>query len=261
MRVEVDINIIVATRLYTFDEIPHFFHYRGPGTILDGPELMTEMFVNDIRHGIGGTEVRAAFFKGVVEERGLTADQARVQAPICEAHQETRVPITVHTSAAHQTGRLALDFYERLGVYLTKVVVGHAGDSNDLDYLKWIMDQGTTIGCDRLDLDMFNPTADRVRTIARRAALTGSCSATTRPATAGSTAKATRPPCCPGGTTPASSMTCCPRCANTASTRPRSRRCWSTTPPATSPEARSEPNGSYRDSPHAQPLPASGCSG
>jgi hypothetical protein len=32
-------------------------------------------------------------------------------------------------------------------------------------------------------------------------------------------------------------------------------------PPATSPEARSEPNGSYRDSPHAQPLPASGCSG
>ncbi len=38
---QVDINIIVATGLYTFDEIPHFFHYRGPGTILDGPELMT----------------------------------------------------------------------------------------------------------------------------------------------------------------------------------------------------------------------------
>jgi lactate 2-monooxygenase len=33
------------------------------------------------------------------------------------------------------------------------------------------------------------------------------------------------------------------------------------TPPATSPEARSEPNGSNGDSPHAQPLSASGCSG
>jgi len=32
-------------------------------------------------------------------------------------------------------------------------------------------------------------------------------------------------------------------------------------PPVTSPEARSEPNGSYRDFPRAQPLPASGCSG
>lgn len=42
------------------------------------------MFVNDIRHGIGGTVVRAAFLKGVVEERCLTADRARVQAAICE---------------------------------------------------------------------------------------------------------------------------------------------------------------------------------
>ncbi len=135
-----------------------------------GTTLMHEhVFVltpNDIRHGIGGSEVRAAFLRGVVEERGLTAGQARVQAAICEAHQETRVPITVIANAAHQTGRLALDFYERHGVDLTKVVVGHVGDGNDLDYLRWIMDQGATIGCDRFGLDMFNPTADRVRTIA-----------------------------------------------------------------------------------------------
>jgi len=45
------------------------------------------------------------------------------------------------------------------------VVVGHAGDSNDLDYLMWIMDQGALIGCDRFGLDPYNPTADRVRTI------------------------------------------------------------------------------------------------
>lgn len=163
---QVDINIVVATGLYTFDEIPHYFHYRGPGTILDGPELMTDMFVRDIREGIGGTEVRAAFLKGVVEERGLTPDQTRVQAAICAAHQETGVPITVHTNGAQQTGRLALGFYKEHGVDVTKVVVGHAGDSNDLDYLKWIMDSGATIGCDRFGLDMYNPTEDRVRTIA-----------------------------------------------------------------------------------------------
>lgn len=162
----VDINIVAATGLYTFDEIPHFFHYQGPGAALDGPELMTEMFVRDIREGIGGTGVRAAFLKCVVEERGLTPDQTRVHAAICEAHQETGVPITVHTNAAHQTGRLALDFFARHGVDLTKVVIGHAGDSNDFDYLRWIMDQGATIGCDRFGLDMYNPTGDRVRTVA-----------------------------------------------------------------------------------------------
>lgn len=162
---EVGINIIVATGLYTFDEYPHFFDHRGPGTILGGPDPMTEMFVKDIREGIGETSVKAAFLKCVVEERGLTPHQTRVQGAICEAHRETGVPITVHTNSAHQTGRLALEFYAAHGVDLTKVVVGHAGDTNDVDYLKWIMDQGASIGCDRFGLDMYNPTADRVATI------------------------------------------------------------------------------------------------
>ncbi|GEL17398.1 phosphotriesterase family protein [Pseudonocardia asaccharolytica] len=163
---EVDINIVVATGLYTFDEIPHFFHYRGPDTLLGGPELMTEMFVRDIREGIGDTGVKAAFLKCVVEERGLTPDQTRVQRAVCATHRETGVPITVHTNAAHQTGRLAMELYAKEGVDLTKVVIGHSGDTNDLDYLKRIMDQGATIGCDRFGLDLFNPTADRVATIA-----------------------------------------------------------------------------------------------
>lgn len=163
---EVDINIVAATGLYTFDEIPHFFHYRGPDTLLGGPELMVDMFVRDIREGIAGTGVKAAFLKCVVEERGLTPDQTRVQRAICATHRETGVPITVHTNAAHQTGRLAMELYAKEGVDLTKVVIGHAGDTNDLDHLKWIMDQGATIGCDRFGLDMFNPTADRVATIA-----------------------------------------------------------------------------------------------
>jgi phosphotriesterase-related protein len=163
---EVDLHIIVATGLYTFDEIPHYLHYRGPGTLLGGDEPMVEMFVKDIREGIGGTGIKAAFLKGVVEERGLTPDQTRVQHAIAATHVETGVPITVHTNAAHQTGRLALDLYEKDGVDLTKVVIGHAGDTNDLDYLREIMDRGATIGCDRFGLDLFNPTEQRVATIA-----------------------------------------------------------------------------------------------
>ncbi|GLZ46282.1 phosphotriesterase [Actinomycetospora sp. NBRC 106375] len=163
---EVDLNIVVATGLYTFDEIPHYLHYRGPGTLLGGDEPMVEMFVKDIREGIGGTGIKAAFLKGVVEERGLTPDQRRVQLAIAETHTETGVPITVHTNSAHQTGRLALDLYDEVGVDLMKVVVGHAGDTNDLDYLREIMDRGATIGCDRFGLDLFNPTEQRVATIA-----------------------------------------------------------------------------------------------
>ncbi|MDN5746400.1 MAG: hypothetical protein L0H31_14955 [Nocardioidaceae bacterium] len=164
---QVDINIVVATGLYTFDEIPHYFHYRGPGALFDGPEPMTELFLKDLTEGIGTTGVRAAFLKGVVEERGLTPDQTRVHAALCEAHVQTGAPITVHTNAAEQTGLLAIDFYRRHGVDLTKVVIGHAGDSNDMDYLRKIVDAGAVVGCDRFGLDVFNPTDARVETVVR----------------------------------------------------------------------------------------------
>ena len=48
---------------------------------------------------------------------------------------------------------------------MTKVVIGHAGDSNDLDYLMALADTGAILGMDRFGLDVYNPTADRVDTI------------------------------------------------------------------------------------------------
>lgn len=160
------LNIIAATGLYTFDELPHYFAYRGPGTILAGPELMADLFISDIRDGIADTGVKAAFLKCVVEEKGLTPGVERVARAVALTHRETGVPITVHTSATHQTGLLALDLFAEEGVDLTKVVIGHSGDTNDIDYLKAIMDRGATAGMDRFGLDMFNPTEARVATIA-----------------------------------------------------------------------------------------------
>jgi len=161
-----DMHIIPATGLYTFDEIPHYFHYRGPGTILEGPDLLTDLFIKDIREGIADTGVKAAFLKCAVEEKGLTEGVERVARAVAQTHVETGVPITVHTNAGHQTGTLALNLFEEEGVDLSKVVVGHSGDTNDLDYLRALMDRGATIGMDRFGLDMFNPTEDRVATIA-----------------------------------------------------------------------------------------------
>jgi phosphotriesterase-related protein len=163
---EVDITIVAATGLYTFDELPRQIQSRGPGSLLGGEEPLTGMFLRDIREGIGGTEVKAGLLKGVVEEKGLTPDQQRIHRAIAATHRETGVPITVHTNSEHRTGHLALDFYEAEGVDLTKVVVGHAGDSNDLDYLRALADRGAVLGCDRFGNDRYNTTDRRVAAVA-----------------------------------------------------------------------------------------------
>ena len=39
-----EINIVAATGIYTYNDVPLYFHFQGPGTELGGPEMMVEMF-------------------------------------------------------------------------------------------------------------------------------------------------------------------------------------------------------------------------
>src|SRR5258708_7089275 len=53
------------------------------------------------------------------------------------------------------------------GVDLSRVIIGHSGDSEDLNYLRGLMERGSTIGMDRFGLEHFLPTAKRVEVLAR----------------------------------------------------------------------------------------------
>ena len=167
---QVDLNIVVAAGLYAFLEVPQQYAYRGPGLLVDMPEPMVTDFTRDIVEGIGTSGVKAALLKCCVEEAGLTPGVDRIARAIARTHLGTGAPITVHTASPAQSGRLAVDLFREEGVDLTKVVVGHAGDSNDLDYLMELADSGATLGMDRFGLDIFNTTSDRVETITALAA-------------------------------------------------------------------------------------------
>jgi phosphotriesterase-related protein len=162
---QVDINIIVATGIYTYNEVPFQFHYTGPGLLFDTPEPMVELFVKDIREGIAGTEVKAAFLKCAIEEPGLTPGVERVMRAVGQAQVETGAPITVHTNPHTRSGLVAQRVLVEEGVDLTKVVIGHSGDSTDLDYLCEIADAGSYLGMDRFGLDVLLPFEHRVDTV------------------------------------------------------------------------------------------------
>ncbi|MFE7566448.1 phosphotriesterase [Streptomyces sp. NPDC057539] len=161
----VDLNIIAATGLYTLADIPDFFRYHGPGTLLGGAEGMTELFVRELTQGIADTGIRAAFLKCAIED-GLTPGVERVMRAVAQAHLRTGAPITVHTSAIARTGLVAQDVLRSEGVDLGAVVIGHSGDTADLDYLHRLIDNGSYVGMDRFGLDILLPTDQRVATVA-----------------------------------------------------------------------------------------------
>ncbi len=164
---QTDLNIVVATGIYTYNEVPFQFHYSGPGLLFDVPEPMTEMFVNDIENGIAGTGVKAGFLKCAIEEQGMTPGVERVMRAVAQAHVRTGAPITVHTNMHNRSGLEAQRVLREEGADLTKVVIGHSGDSTDLDYLMELADAGSILGMDRFGLDVLLPFEQRVGTVAQ----------------------------------------------------------------------------------------------
>ncbi len=162
-----DLSIIAATGLYTYDVLPHWFDFRGPGTVFGGPEPMVEMFVRDITEGIAGTPVKAAILKCATDEQGVTPGVERVLRAVALAHRATGVPISTHTHAATRRGLEQQAIFAEEGVDLSRVVIGHSGDTTDLDYLEQLIANGSWIGMDRFGIDAILGFEERVTTVAR----------------------------------------------------------------------------------------------
>ena len=160
----VDINIVVATGVYTLRDVPFLFQYHGPGTLLGGPEPMVELFERDLTKGIANTGVKAAVLKCAVEDE-LTPGVERVMVAVAEAHKRTGAPIIVHTSPVARTGSAALDVFLREGVASEALLLSHSNDTADVDYLTELADSGAYLGMDRFGIDILLPFEDRVQTL------------------------------------------------------------------------------------------------
>jgi phosphotriesterase-related protein len=157
---DIGLNIIVATGLYTYNELPHYFQSRDA-------DAMAELFVRDIAEGIQGTNVKAAILKCATDEAGVTRDVEKVLRAVARAHRRTGAPLSTHTHAATKRGLEQQKIFEEEGVDLSRVVIGHSGDSEDLEYLEALMKRGSYIGMDRFGIDTFLSTEKRVAVIAK----------------------------------------------------------------------------------------------
>ncbi len=162
-----DINIIVATGVYTYNDLPFHFNYRGPNTILGGEDPMIEMFVKDIQEGIADTGVKAAILKCATDEPGVTPGVERVLHAVAKAHRITGVPISTHTHAHTRRGLEQQTIFAAEGVDLSRVVIGHSGDTTDIDYLEELIASGSYLGMDRFGIDTMLPFEDRVNTVVK----------------------------------------------------------------------------------------------
>ena len=164
---QVELNIVVATGLYTYNDLPHYFDYRSAQFRPTGVDMLDDFFLHDIEEGIAGSGVRPGILKCATDKPGLTPGVERVLRAVARVHRKTGLPISTHTDAATRRGLDQQRIFGDEGVDLGRVVIGHSGDSTDLDYLRELLQAGSTLGMDRFGVDAYCPTPQRVETVAR----------------------------------------------------------------------------------------------
>ena len=152
-----EMQIVAATGFYWMEE---------PWMDAWETDALVEWLLPDLTTGIQDTPSRAGIIKCATDHLGLTKKNEKLLQVAARLHKASGAPISTHTSAHHRVGLGQQDVFEAEGVDLRRVVIGHCGDTEDLDYLEALLRRGSTIGMDRFGVDLILPTKQRVATIA-----------------------------------------------------------------------------------------------
>jgi phosphotriesterase-related protein len=151
-----EMQVIAATGFYWIEE-PWMAGWEV--------DRLVDLLVGDIEKGIQGTDAKAGIIKCATDHPGGTELNRKLLTVAARAHRATGIPISTHTSVAHKNGLVQLEVFGDEGVDLSRVVIGHCGDTEDVAHLVELLEGENLIGMDRFGLDMILPTDQRVSTI------------------------------------------------------------------------------------------------
>jgi phosphotriesterase-related protein len=129
-----------------------------------GVERSADLMTRDVEVSIAGTDIKACAVKCLLDQRIKNLDLwpapeayyddtngqsgtfgLRVAA---ETHRRTGVLIHVHTNSRTRNGVAACDILEECSVDLSRVLLHHVGDTDDMEYLHTLLARGVSLGMD-----------------------------------------------------------------------------------------------------------------
>src|SRR3954465_9481067 len=138
---ESGLQVVACTGIYTYDHLPQFLLNRDADYIAD-------LFVHDIEQGIQGTEIKAAFVKCAADEPGVNERIEKIHRAAARASVRTGAPVMAHSRPASGTGPRQVEIFLEEGVDPAKIQIAHCGDTDDVDYITGLLDQGVYVGLD-----------------------------------------------------------------------------------------------------------------
>lgn len=128
-------------------------------------DALTRIMIHELTKGIGDTGIRAGIIKVATAENHIDPLEENVLRAAARAQRETGCCISTHTT--HSTmGEEQVDLFEAEDADLSKVVIGHSDDRNDLDYLRRLLARGVTVQFDHINVNLWVSDAEKVEMLA-----------------------------------------------------------------------------------------------
>ena len=134
------LNFIVSSGFYYQDEV--YLSWRSEDEVY-------AWLSRECQDGIARTGIRPGIMKAACADNGITPILDMVFRAIGRVAAEQRLPIFCHHHTQVGNGDEIMDAFESRGVAPSQVVLGHSGDTNDLDYLERMLRRGCYLGMDR----------------------------------------------------------------------------------------------------------------
>lgn len=147
------VNILVSSGVYCNEE--QFLLGKNA-------EKLARFFIEECQTGIAGTSVKPAILKCATGRRGLTQTNELLLTAISITQKETGLPIFAHNEHDLKTPYAQLKIFEKNGVDLEKVVIGHCSDSQDIEYLLDLLKNGCYLGFDRIYPSAYEKQAETI---------------------------------------------------------------------------------------------------
>jgi len=115
--------------------------------------IFLRWFMREIEEGMQGTDTKPGVIKVASDLAGITELNGEILKAAALANIKSGIPIYTHATSINKIGIKQQDIFERQGVNLRNVCIGHCGDCNDLEYMEKILKRGSYIGLDRFGHD------------------------------------------------------------------------------------------------------------
>ncbi|WP_369281814.1 phosphotriesterase [Oscillibacter sp. GMB15532] len=126
-----------------------FYHQEDPWLVWKPKEEIYDYLAYECAHGLEETSILPGIMKCAVDYRGMTSYILKMLGITADAAKKYRLPVFCHTIPELKQGGAVLDIMQEHGVPLNRVVAGHSGDVDDIEYLESLLQRGCYVGLDR----------------------------------------------------------------------------------------------------------------